>query len=62
MARVPMPKHCPSCGIAVGDEMRCPLCDTGLVKVNHRRALLWAIVIEEYFVVAVAMLRLGWRL
>jgi hypothetical protein len=55
-----MSKHCPSCGIAVGNEIRCPLCDEGLVKVNHRRVLLWALVIEEYFVVAVAMLRHGW--
>ena len=55
-----MLKHCPSCGFAVGDQVRCPLCDTSLVKVNLRRALLWALVMEEYFVVALAMLRYGW--
>jgi len=60
MAEFPVFKHCPSCGFAVGDQVRCPLCDTSLVEVNLRRALLWALVLEEYFVVALAMLRHGW--
>jgi hypothetical protein len=55
-----MSNRCPTCGIEVGNEVRCPLCDSGLVTVNRRRALLWALVIEEYFVVALAMLRHGW--
>jgi hypothetical protein len=55
-----MSKHCTSCGIVVGNELRCPLCGEGLVKVNHRRVLLWALVMEEYFIVALAMFRHGW--
>lgn len=54
-----MPKHCPSCGVTVADQIRCPLCDTGLVKVNLRRVLLWAIVMEEYFLLSVAIVRRG---
>ena len=55
-----MRKHCPYCGLAAGDHIRCPLCNSSLAKgVNLRRVLLWALVIEEYFVVAVAMLRYG---
>jgi hypothetical protein len=54
-----MRKHCPYCGLAAGDHTRCPLCNTSMVKVNLRRALLWALVVEEYFVVAVAMLKHG---
>jgi hypothetical protein len=53
-----MRKHCPYCGLATGDLVRCALCNTSLVKgVNLRRVLLWALVIEEYLVVGVAMLR-----
>jgi hypothetical protein len=54
-----MSKRCPSCGIAVGDEIRCPLCESSLVSVNLRRALLWALVMEEYLLLAVAMVRRG---
>jgi hypothetical protein len=57
--RVPMSKHCPSCGVTVSDQIRCPLCDAGLVKVNLRRVLLWAIVMEEYFLLTVAIVRRG---
>jgi hypothetical protein len=32
------------------------------VSVNLRRALLWAIVMEEYLLLAVAMVRRGWNL
>jgi hypothetical protein len=60
--RVSMSKRCPSCGVTVADQIRCPLCDASLVKVNLRRALLWAIVMEEYFLLAVAIVRRGWSL
>ncbi len=50
-----MPKCCPSCGVAVGDELRCTLVTPVWVKVNLRRVLLWALVMEEYFVVALTM-------
>jgi len=62
MARVAMSKRCPSCGIAVGDEVRCPLCESSLVSVNFRRALLWALVMEEYLLLAVAVVRRGWSM
>jgi hypothetical protein len=54
-----MPNHCPSCGVTVADQIRCPLCDASLVKVNLRRVLLWAIVMEEYFLLSVAIVRRG---
>ena len=57
--RVQMSKHCPSCGVTVADQIRCPLCDASLVKVNLRRVLLWAIVMEEYFLLSVAIVRRG---
>ena len=57
-----MSQHCPSCGVTVVDQLRCPLCNTSLVKVNLRRALLWAIVMEEYFLLSVAIVRRGWSL
>ena len=57
-----MSKHCPSCGVTVSDQVRCPLCDSSLVKVNLRRALLWAFVMEEYLLLAVAIVRRGWGL
>ena len=57
--RAAMPKHCPSCGVTVADQIRCPLCDASLVKVNLRRVLLWAIVMEEYFLLSVAIVRRG---
>jgi len=52
-----MSKRCPSCGVTVVDQLRCPLCDTSLVKVNLRRVLLWALIMEEYFLLAVALTR-----
>jgi hypothetical protein len=54
-----MDKHCPYCGISVAGQLRCPLCDTRLVgvRVNVRRALLWALVMEEYLLVMVMMMR-----
>lgn len=52
-----MHRHCPSCGLAVSDQLRCPLCDTSLVRVNLRRTLLWALVAEEAFL----LLGLVWR-
>jgi hypothetical protein len=54
-----MSKQCPSCGVTVADQIRCPLCDASLVKVNLRRVLLWAIVMEEYFLLSVAIVRRG---
>ena len=57
-----MSKQCPSCGVTVDDQIRCPLCDASLIKVNLRRALLWAIVMEEYFLLSVAIVRRGWCL
>lgn len=56
-----MDKSCPYCGIPVASDLRCPLCDTRLVgvRVNARRALLWAVVVGEYLVVMVVMMRLA---
>jgi hypothetical protein len=50
-----MDKHCPYCGISVAGNLRCPLCDTRLVgvRVNLRRVLLWAFVVEEFLLVMV---------
>jgi hypothetical protein len=59
LGRVSMTKQCPSCGVTVADQIRCPLCDASLVKVNLRRVLLWAIVMEEYFLLSVAIVRRG---
>jgi hypothetical protein len=50
-------RSCPTCGIAVDDRARCPLCDTPLVQVNLRRVLLWWLVVEEYCLVLVVLLR-----
>jgi hypothetical protein len=52
-----MDKHCPTCGISVAGHPRCPLCDTRLVSVNVRRTLLWALVVQEYLLVMVMMMR-----
>jgi hypothetical protein len=54
-----MDNSCPCCGISVAGHLRCPLCDTRLVSVNVRRALLWAFVVEEYLLVMVVMMRLA---
>jgi hypothetical protein len=57
-----MDQQCPTCGISVSDEVRCPLCDTRLVSLalnfNVRRTLLWALVVEEYVLVVLVMMRL----
>lgn len=54
-----MHQSCPYCGISVDSELRCPLCDSSLVRVDLRRTLLWAFVAGEYLVMVVLMLRLG---
>jgi hypothetical protein len=53
-----MDRHCPRCNLPVGGQLRCPLCDASLVRVNLRRTLLWALVVEEYLFVIAMMLRL----
>ena len=54
-----MGRRCPCCGISVAGHLRCPLCDTRLVSVqiNVRRALLWALVLEEYLLVMLVLMR-----
>lgn len=54
-----MDTRCPCCGITVAGHLRCPLCDTRLVsaRLNVRRTLLWAFVVEEYLLLMVVMLR-----
>lgn len=52
-----MERRCPTCGLSCVDESRCPLCDTSLTRVNLRRFLMWALVVEEYLVVMVVLLR-----
>lgn len=53
-----MERRCPHCGLAVEQhQSRCPLCDTSLSRVNLRRVLLWALVVEEYLVVLAVLLR-----
>jgi hypothetical protein len=52
-----MHTRCPHCGIATEGHLRCPLCSRSLVQVNLRRTLLWALVIEEYLLLTVFMLR-----
>ena len=52
-----MDVRCPRCGISCTDHLRCPLCDTSLVRVNLRRTLLWALVVEEYLVVMMLAMR-----
>jgi hypothetical protein len=56
-----MGKHCPYCGISTAGHLRCPLCDTRLVsvRVNARRALLWAFVMGEYLLVMVIMMQIA---
>jgi hypothetical protein len=53
-----MHTRCPFCGISVGGRLRCPLCDKSLVRVNLRRTLLWTLVVEEYVLLMVFMMRL----
>lgn len=54
-----MDQRCPTCGISVAGHLRCPLCDTRLVSMslNVRRTLLWALVVEEYLLLVVVMMR-----
>jgi hypothetical protein len=52
-----MDKRCPYCGISVGDQLACVLCGTRLVRVNLRRTLLWALVVEEYLIVMTLAMR-----
>jgi hypothetical protein len=52
-----MTVSCPCCGISIQEQvLRCPLCDTSLVRSNLRRALLWAFVLEEYALVVALVL------
>ena len=53
-----MHTRCPQCGISVEGHLRCPYCSRSLVRVNLRRTLLWALVVEEYLLLAVFMMRL----
>jgi hypothetical protein len=50
-----MDERCPYCSISVAGHLRCPVCDTRLVSVSIglRRALLWALVVEEFLLVMV---------
>jgi hypothetical protein len=54
-----MTVSCPCCGISIQEQvLRCPLCDASLVRSNLRRALLWALVLEEYaLVIALVLLK-----
>jgi hypothetical protein len=54
-----MDKRCPCCGVSVAGHLRCPLCDTRLVSVhiNVRRTLLWGLVVEEYLLVMLVLMR-----
>lgn len=52
-----MEEHCPRCGLELEGSLRCPLCDHSMVRVNLRRFLLWSLVVEEYLVVLVLLLR-----
>jgi hypothetical protein len=55
----PMDRPCRYCGVECADQLRCPVCDTSLVRVNLRRSLLWALVVEEYLLLLVVGLRFG---
>ena len=53
-----MQRRCSYCGLSVaGDDTSCQLCGTRLTSVNLRRALLWALVAEEYLFVAAMLFR-----
>jgi hypothetical protein len=54
-----MYRTCPTCGLGVRDQLRCPLCETTLVRVNLRRTLLWALVAEEWLLLLALVLRRG---
>jgi hypothetical protein len=52
-----MGQRCSYCGIPAAGHASCPVCGTRLVAVNFRRILLWGLVVEEYLVALVVMLR-----
>jgi uncharacterized membrane protein YvbJ len=53
-----MQRRCTYCGLSVAeDDTSCQLCGTRLISVNLKRALLWALVAEEYLLVAAMMFR-----
>ena len=53
-----MQRQCSYCGLSLTDnDTLCPLCGTRPVTINLRRALLWALVAEEYLLVAAMMFR-----
>ena len=54
-----MDQQCSYCGVSVGNQLRCSVCDRSLVRVNLRRTLLWALVVQEYLLLVVFMLRFG---
>src|SRR5262249_8040624 len=56
-AEARMYRTCPTCGIEVRDQLRCPLCDATLVRVNLRRTLMWALVVEEWLLLLSLVLR-----
>ena len=53
-----MYQRCRYCGISLGEQLRCPLCNTSIVRVNLRRNVLWALVAGEYVVALVILVRL----
>jgi uncharacterized paraquat-inducible protein A len=41
--------QCPDCGLAITyAASTCPLCQASLIRINRRRALLWATLIGEF--------------
>ena len=49
-----MSAQCPQCGLAITQPAAsCPLCQASLIRVNMRRALLWAAVIGEFLLILV---------
>ena len=52
-----MDRRCRYCGVECAGQLRCPVCDTSMVRVNLRRSLLWALVLEEYLLLLVVGLR-----
>jgi predicted amidophosphoribosyltransferase len=48
------PTQCPDCGLAITyAACTCPLCQASLIRINRRRALLWATVIGEFLLILV---------
>jgi hypothetical protein len=54
-----MHRNCPTCGYGGHDQLRCPICDTLLVRINLRRTLMWALVAEEWLLLLGLVLRRG---